>query len=46
MDKCEYCCDGVCEYYASYEDQLKNEIEWNCDGTEEEQKECGMMKEG
>jgi hypothetical protein len=45
MEKCEYCVEGFCEYYASYEEQLENEVEYACDGTEEEQKFCGILKE-
>lgn len=44
MNKCEYCTDGVCEYYGTYEQQLENGVEWDCNGTEEEQKECGMQE--
>lgn len=44
MNKCEWWCDGVCEYHSSYEEQLENDTFWTCDGTQEDQESCGMLK--
>ena len=47
--KCEYSESGCCTFYRSLEEQYDDEqdglpMDW-CDGSEEYQKECGMLKE-
>lgn len=46
MKKCEWSNYGVCEFYGTVEEQEANENEYACDGTEDEQKLCGMIEEG
>lgn len=44
MKKCEWCEEGYCTYYKSVEEQLVAETQWECDGTEDEMIECGMIE--
>ena len=48
-DKCEYSESGYCTFYRSLEEQYDDEqdglpMDW-CDGSEEYQKECGVLEE-
>ena len=43
MEKCEWCERGYCEVYGSAEEQEKEEINWPCNGTPEEMKDCGQL---
>lgn len=41
MNKCDWCFNGVCEYFSSYEEQEEDENFSECDGTLEDQTACG-----
>lgn len=41
MNKCEFYQDGYCIHDYSITEQEEKETAWECDGSEESQKECG-----
>jgi hypothetical protein len=41
--KCEYSCEGYCTCYSSIEEQIESENFYDCCGSEDEMRECGML---
>ncbi len=41
--KCPYYQEGYCVFSKFVEDQLESETQWECDGSEEEMNECGVI---
>lgn len=43
MKECEYSREGYCTFDLSIEEQIESETSYECCGSEDEMRECGML---